>query len=114
MIHYGVTKTAQLAVSRGLAESTTGRGVTVKCVLPGPTASEGVDEFIGKLAAQANQSAAEFEKFFFDKVRPTSLLKRFATPEEVANLVVFICSSLASATNGAALRVDGGVVRTIV
>jgi NAD(P)-dependent dehydrogenase (short-subunit alcohol dehydrogenase family) len=114
MIHYGVTKTAQLAVSRGLAESTTGTGVTVNAVLPGPTASEGVDEFVGKLAAQANQSAAEFEKFFFDKVRPTSLLKRFATPEEVANLVVFICSSLASATNGAALRVDGGVVRTIV
>jgi NAD(P)-dependent dehydrogenase (short-subunit alcohol dehydrogenase family) len=114
MIHYGFTKTAQLAISRGLAESTVGTGVTVNAVLPGPTASEGVGDFVGKLAAQMNQSAAEFEKFFFEKVRPTSLLKRFATTEEVANLVVYVCSPLASATNGAALRVDGGVVRTII
>jgi NAD(P)-dependent dehydrogenase (short-subunit alcohol dehydrogenase family) len=89
-------------------------GVTVNAVLPGPTASEGVSEFVAKLAAQANQSPSEFEKFFFEKVRPTSLLKRFAAPEEVANLVVYVCSPLASATNGAALRVDGGVVRTII
>jgi len=114
MIHYGCTKTAQLAISRGLAESTVGTGVTVNSVLPGPTASEGVSDFVAKLAGQTDQSAAEFEKYFFEKVRPTSLLKRFATSEEVANLVVYICSPLASATNGASLRVDGGVVRTIV
>ena len=114
MIHYGCTKTAQLAISRGLAESTVGTGVTVNAVLPGPTASEGVSDFVAKLAAQTKQSASEFEEYFFEKVRPTSLLKRFATSEEVANMVVYICSPLASATNGASLRVDGGVVRTIV
>jgi NAD(P)-dependent dehydrogenase (short-subunit alcohol dehydrogenase family) len=114
MIHYGFTKTAQLAISRGLAESTVGTGVTVNSVLPGPTASEGVTDFVAKLASQANQSAPEFEKFFFEKVRPTSLLKRFETAEEVANMVVYICSPLAAATNGAALRVDGGVIRSIV
>jgi len=114
MIHYGCTKTAQLAISRGLAESTVGTGVTVNAVLPGPTASEGVSDFVAKLAVQTKQSASAFENYFFEKVRPTSLLKRFATPEEVANLVVYICSPLASATNGASLRVDGGVVRTIV
>jgi len=113
MIHYGFTKTAQLAISRGLAESTTGTGVTVNSILPGPTASEGVTDFVAKLAAQADQTASEFEKFFFEKVRPSSLLKRFETAEEVANMVVFICSPLASATNGAALRVDGGVLRSI-
>jgi NAD(P)-dependent dehydrogenase (short-subunit alcohol dehydrogenase family) len=114
MIHYGSTKTAQLAISRGLAESTAGTGVTVNAVLPGPTASEGVTDFLAKLASQANQTASEFEKFFFEKVRPSSLLKRFETPDEVANMVVFLCSPLASATNGAALRVDGGVLRSIV
>ena len=114
MIHYGFTKTAQLAISRGLAESTVGTGVTVNSVLPGPTASEGVTDFVAKLASQTNQTASEFEKFFFEKVRPSSLLKRFATPDEVANMVVYICSPLASATNGAALRVDGGVIRSIV
>jgi len=114
MIHYGFTKTAQLAVSRGLAEMTAGTGVTVNSVLAGPTASEGVSDFVGKLASQANQTPAEFEKVFFEKARPTSLLKRFATPEEVANLVVYVSSPLASATNGAALRADGGVVRSII
>jgi NAD(P)-dependent dehydrogenase (short-subunit alcohol dehydrogenase family) len=113
MIHYGFTKTAQLAISRGLAESTIGTGVTVNSVLPGPTASEGVTEFVDKLASQTKQTASEFEKFFFEKVRPSSLLQRFETPEEVANLVVYISSPLASATNGAALRVDGGVLRSI-
>jgi NAD(P)-dependent dehydrogenase (short-subunit alcohol dehydrogenase family) len=113
MIHYGFTKTAQLAISRGLAEGTVGTGVTVNAVLPGPTASEGVTDFVAKLASQTSQSAAEFEKFFFEKVRPTSLLKRFETPDEVANMVVYLCSPLASATNGAALRVDGGVIRSI-
>jgi NAD(P)-dependent dehydrogenase (short-subunit alcohol dehydrogenase family) len=114
MIHYGFTKTAQLAISRGLAETTANTGVTVNAVLPGPTASEGVSDFVGKLAQTSNQSPADFEKMFFKKIRPTSLLKRFATTEEVANLVVYLCSPLASATNGAAVRVDGGVVRTIV
>jgi NAD(P)-dependent dehydrogenase (short-subunit alcohol dehydrogenase family) len=114
MIHYGLTKTAQLAISRGLAESTAGTGVTVNAVLPGPTASEGVSDFVAKLASQASQTASEFEKVFFEKVRPTSLLKRFETPDEVANLVVYVCSPLASAINGAALRVDGGVIRSIV
>jgi NAD(P)-dependent dehydrogenase (short-subunit alcohol dehydrogenase family) len=114
MIHYGMTKTAQLAVARGLAELTAGTGVTVNSVLPGPTASEGVTDFVTTLAKQQNQSVEEFEQIFFEKMRPTSLLKRFASSEEVANLVVYVCSPLASATNGSALRVDGGVVRAIV
>ena len=114
MIHYGMTKTAQLAVARGLAELTVGTGVTVNSVLPGPTASEGVTDFVTSLAKQQNQSVEEFEQVFFEKVRPTSLLKRFASTEEVANMVIYVCSPLASATNGSALRVDGGVVRAIV
>jgi NAD(P)-dependent dehydrogenase (short-subunit alcohol dehydrogenase family) len=114
MVHYGTTKTAQLAVSRGLAELTAGSGVTVNAILPGPTASEGVTEFVDRLSKQANQSAADFEKQFFEKMRPTSLLKRFASTEEVANLVVYVSSPAASGTNGAALRVDGGVVRSIL
>ncbi len=109
MIHYGMTKTAQLAVSRGLAETCAGTGVTVNAVLPGPTHSDGVDEFVRQLSG--GKPFAEFEKEFFLSVRPSSLLKRFATTEEVANLVVYVCSPLSSATNGAALRVDGGVVR---
>ncbi len=109
MIHYGMTKTAQLAVSRGLAETCAGTGVTVNAVLPGPTRSDGVDEFVKQLSG--GKPFAEFEKEFFASVRPSSLLKRFATTEEVANLAVYVCSSLSSATNGAALRVDGGVVR---
>jgi len=110
MIHYGMTKTAQLAVSRGMAETCAGTGVTVNSVLPGPTRSAGVDEFVAQLSG--GRSFVEFEKEFFQTVRPTSLLKRFATTEEVASLVAYVCSPLASATNGAALRVDGGVVRT--
>jgi len=109
MIHYGMTKTAQLAVSRGLAETCAGSGVTVNAVLPGPTRSAGVDEFVSKLSGGARFE--EFEREFFQSVRPSSLLKRFATTGEVASLVAFVCSPLASATNGAALRVDGGVVR---
>lgn len=109
MIHYGVTKTAQLAVSRGMAETCVGTGVTVNAVLPGPTRSAGVDEFVAKLSG--GRPFADFEKEFFQVVRPTSLLKRFATTDEVASLVAYVCSPLASATNGAALRVDGGVVR---
>jgi NAD(P)-dependent dehydrogenase (short-subunit alcohol dehydrogenase family) len=114
MIHYGVTKTAQLAISRGLAETTAGTGVTVNAVLPGPTRSEGVEKFVDDLARAKNVPAAEVEKEFFQSVRPSSLLKRFATSEEVAALVVFVASPLSAATNGAALRVDGGVVRSIV
>ena len=109
MIHYGMTKTAQLAVSRGLAESCAGTGVTVNSVLPGPTKSAGVDEFVAQLSG--GQPFAEFEKDFFKSVRPSSLIKRFATTQEVANLVTYVCSPLSSASTGAALRVDGGVIR---
>jgi NAD(P)-dependent dehydrogenase (short-subunit alcohol dehydrogenase family) len=112
MIHYGVTKTAQIAVARGIAETCAGTGVTCNAVLPGPTASEGVDDFVESLASQGGQTRQQVEKEFFEKARPTSLLKRFATPDEVAAMVVFVCSPLSSATNGAALRVDGGVVRS--
>ena len=109
MVHYGMTKTAQLAVSRGIAETCAGTGVTVNAVLPGPTRSDGVDEFVKQLSG--GKPFAEFEHEFFKSVRPSSLIKRFATTEEVANLVVYVCSPLSSATNGAALRVDGGVIR---
>lgn len=114
MIHYGTTKTAQLAISRGLAELSAGTGVTVNSVLPGPTRSEGVEEFITKISQDRGISPAEVEADFFQNLRPTSLIKRFATNEEVAALVVYLSSPLASATNGAAVRVDGGVVRSII
>jgi NAD(P)-dependent dehydrogenase (short-subunit alcohol dehydrogenase family) len=107
MIHYGVTKTAQISLARGLAEHCAGTGVTVNSVLPGPTKSEGVSDFVQKLSGGSIEA---FEKEFFEKVRPTSLIKRFTTPEEVANMVVYVASEASSATNGAALRVDGGVV----
>jgi NAD(P)-dependent dehydrogenase (short-subunit alcohol dehydrogenase family) len=113
MIHYGVTKTAQIALARGLAETTAGTNVTVNSVLPGPTRSEGVGQFVQDLAKGQGTDAATVEAEFFRTARPTSLLKRFATPEEVAAMVVYVCSPRASATNGAALRVDGGVVRSI-
>jgi NAD(P)-dependent dehydrogenase (short-subunit alcohol dehydrogenase family) len=112
MIHYGMTKTAQLAVSRGLAESLAGTGITVNCILPGPTRSRGVNDFVDALAKAEGKSFAQFEQEFFEKVRPTSLIKRFATPEEVAALATYIASPLASATTGAALRVDGGVLKS--
>jgi NAD(P)-dependent dehydrogenase (short-subunit alcohol dehydrogenase family) len=114
MIHYGMTKTAQLAISRGLAETTAGTGVTVNTVLPGPTASEGANEFVDRMAASSKQTKTEFEAEFFRSVRPSSLLRRFARSDEVAPLVVFLCSPLSTATNGAALRADGGVVRSIL
>ena len=114
MIHYGMTKTAQLAVSRGLAELVAGSGVTVNAVLPGPTRSEGVADFFAKLAREQGTSQEEMEKQVIAQHRPTSLLSRLATVGEVANMVVYVCSQQASATNGAALRVDGGVVRSIV
>lgn len=110
MIHYGMTKTAMLAVSRGIAESLAGTGVTSNAVLPGPTLSAGVEEFATKLSG--GRKLEEFEKEFFETVRPSSLIKRFASIDEVANLVAYVCSPLSSATNGAALRVDGGVIRS--
>jgi NAD(P)-dependent dehydrogenase (short-subunit alcohol dehydrogenase family) len=112
MIHYGMTKTAQLAISRGLAETCAGTQVTVNTVMPGPTLSDGNKAAIAKRAP--GRPLAEVEKEFFEKVRPSSLLKRFAQPEEIAPLVAYLCSPLASATNGAALRADGGIVRAAI
>ena len=114
MIHYGMTKTAQLAIARGLAETTAGTGVTVNSVLPGPTKSEGVEGFVKDMAKTQGVSEAAVEQGFFKTARPSSLIKRFATSEEVANLVVYVASEKSSATSGAALRVDGGVVRSIL
>lgn len=113
MIQYGMTKTAQLAVARGLAEMTVGTAVTVNSILPGPTRSEGVADFVSGLAAQQGKSAADVERDFFRSARPSSLLQRFEAPEEIAALAAFVASPRASGVNGAALRVDGGVVRTI-
>ena len=113
MIHYGITKTAQLAVSRGLAEMTRGTAVTVNSVLPGPTMSEGVEAFVKDLAKQNGQSVEEAASVFIKQFRPTSLLQRFASVEEIANMVVYVSSKEASATNGAALRAEGGIVQTI-
>jgi NAD(P)-dependent dehydrogenase (short-subunit alcohol dehydrogenase family) len=112
MIHYGMTKTAQLAVSRGIAETLAGTRVTCNCVLPGPTQSRGVTDFVEQIAKANKISAEQVQKEFFASVRPTSLLKRFITPEEVGSLVAFVASPLAAATNGAALRVDGGVLKS--
>jgi NAD(P)-dependent dehydrogenase (short-subunit alcohol dehydrogenase family) len=113
MIHYGVTKTAQLAVARGLAETLTGTNVTVNSVLPGPTASEAIGQFVGQLARSSGKEAATVEREFFQTARPSSILQRFATAAEVAAMIAYVCSAQASATTGAALRVDGGVVRAI-
>lgn len=113
MVHYGMTKSAQLAVSRGLAQSCAGTGVTVNAVLPGPTRSEGVADFFAKLAAESGVSLDEMEQRFFAEGRPTSIIKRMIDPAEVAALVAYVCSARAGATTGAALRVDGGIVSTI-
>src|ERR1700720_644758 len=113
MIHYGMTKTAQLAVSRGLAEMTRGTAVTVNSVLPGPTLSEGVETFVKDLAKHNSQSVEEASSLFFKQVRPTSLLQRFASVEEIANMVVYVASKEAAVTNGAALRVEGGIIQTV-
>ncbi|QEH42645.1 SDR family NAD(P)-dependent oxidoreductase [Chitinophaga sp. XS-30] len=113
MIHYGMTKTAQLAVSRGLAELTKNTAVTVNSLLPGPTKSEGVDEFVRQLAEKQNITPAEAETDFFKTMRPSSLIQRFADVSEIANLAAYLASPLSAATNGAALRADGGLVRSI-
>lgn len=112
MVHYGTTKTAQLGVARGLAELTAGTGVTVNSVLPGPTASEGVEEFLRQLAGEG-KTREDAEHEFFRDARPSSLLKRFIATDEVASMVAYLCSPLAAATNGASVRVDGGVIRSI-
>jgi NAD(P)-dependent dehydrogenase (short-subunit alcohol dehydrogenase family) len=114
MIHYGMTKSAQISIARGLAETTAGTGVTVNSVLPGPTASEGVAGFVDQLAKDRGVPVAEVERDFFRTTRPSSLLKRFIQPDEVASLVAYVCSPLAAATNGAALRVEGGCVRSMI
>jgi NAD(P)-dependent dehydrogenase (short-subunit alcohol dehydrogenase family) len=114
MIHYGMTKTAQIAVSRGLSELTKGTNVTVNAILPGPTKSKGVGGFLEDLAKTGKQTIDEVEKNFFKNMRPTSLLQRFASVEEIADTTVYYCSPLASATNGAAIRVEGGLIRSIV
>jgi NAD(P)-dependent dehydrogenase (short-subunit alcohol dehydrogenase family) len=113
MIHYGMTKTAQIAIARGVAESLVGTGVTVNSVLPGPTRSEGVGEFITRLAESKGTDAASAEREFFATARPSSIIRRFTAPDEVAAMIAYVCSAKASATTGAALRVDGGVVRAI-
>lgn len=114
MIHYGMTKTAQIAVSRGLAELTKGTNVTVNTILPGPTKSAGAGEFLEQMAKANNITTADVEKNFFNTARPTSLLQRFAHVDEVANTVVYYASPLSSATNGAAIRVEGGLVKSII
>ncbi|MGH9685354.1 MAG: SDR family NAD(P)-dependent oxidoreductase [Candidatus Acidiferrales bacterium] len=113
MIHYGMTKTAQVAIARGLAESVAGTGVTVNSVLPGPTASEGVSGFLESMAEQQGLSTAEIKKEFFKSGRPSSLLKRFETPEEIAGVVAFVASAQSAAINGAAVRAEGGVIRSV-
>src|ERR1700732_4604600 len=114
MVHYGMTKTAQIAVARGIAESVAGTGVTANSILAGPTESEGVGSFVEAMAKQQNKPKSEIERQFFDHVRPSSLLKRFASVDEVAAMAIYLAGEVSSATNGAALRVDGGVVRAIL
>jgi NAD(P)-dependent dehydrogenase (short-subunit alcohol dehydrogenase family) len=114
MIHYGVTKAMQIALARGMAETTTGTRVTVNSILAGPTRSEGVEAFVQELAKSRNTTVEQVQAEFFRTARPSSILQRFATPDEVAPLVAFIASPLSAATNGAALRVEGGVVRSIL
>jgi len=114
MVHYGMTKSAQLSIARGLAETCAGTGVTVNSVLPGPTLTEGAGEFFATLARENGQTFDEAARDFFAHARPTSLIKRFIQPTEVASLVAYVCSPLAAATTGAALRADGGVVRSLI
>ena len=112
MIHYGMTKTAQLSVSRGLAKHAAGSGVTVNAILPGPTWTEGVEDFVSSMAAQEGASVADMKAGFVAEHRPSSLIQRWATPEEVASLAAYLCSPLAAAISGTAQRVEGGIVDT--
>jgi NAD(P)-dependent dehydrogenase (short-subunit alcohol dehydrogenase family) len=114
MIHYGMTKTAQIAIARGVAESVAGTGVTVNAVLPGPTASEGVASFVSELAAGRGVTTADIEREFFQTTRPSSLLQRFETADEIAAVVAFVASARATSITGAAVRADGGVIRSIL
>jgi NAD(P)-dependent dehydrogenase (short-subunit alcohol dehydrogenase family) len=114
MVHYGMTKTAQIAVSRGVAESVAGTGITVNSILVGATSSEGVGDFVQSMAKQQGVTKEQVEREFFEKVRPTSLLKRFETTEEVAAVVAFVASTQATSINGSAVRAEGGVVRSIL
>ena len=114
MVHYGMTKSAQIAIARGMAETTAGTKVTVNSVLPGPTASEGVSTFVEQMAAEQDITKEQMQKQFFETARPSSLLKRFIEPKEIGDVVAFVCSPLASAINGAAVRVDGGVIRSMI
>ena len=114
MIHYGVTKTALLSLSRGLAKFVAGSGVTVNSVLPGPTLSDGFAAMMKDEVEKTGKSLETVAKEFVMQNRPSSVIQRAATVEEVANMVVYVCSEQASATSGAALRVDGGVVDDIV
>jgi len=113
MIHYGMTKSAQLAISRGLAEHTRGTGVTVNSVLPGPTRSEGIVDFIRSVVDEKDAPEAEREAEFFTKLRPLSLIRRLIEADEIGATVAFLASPLAAATNGAAIRAEGGIVPTI-
>jgi NAD(P)-dependent dehydrogenase (short-subunit alcohol dehydrogenase family) len=114
MVHYGMTKTAQLAIARSLAASTKSTRVTVNSVLPGTTRSEGIVDFLKSVAEDPNAQEKEIEQAFFATERPTSLIQRMIEPEEIATLVAYVASPLSAATNGAALRVDGGITPTIV
>jgi NAD(P)-dependent dehydrogenase (short-subunit alcohol dehydrogenase family) len=113
MIHYGMTKSAQLSISRGLSNLTRGTRVTVNSVMPGPTRSEGIVDFLRSVSSDPTAPAEQIEAEFFAKGRPTSLLQRMVEPEEVASMVTYLASPLSSATNGAALRVEGGIIPTI-
>lgn len=113
MLHYGTTKTAQLAIARGLAEQTRGTGVTVNTVLPGPTRSEGIIDFIRSVVDNKDASEAELEAEFFEKFRPLSLIRRLIEADEIGAMVAFLASPLAAVTNGAAIRAEGGIVSTI-
>jgi NAD(P)-dependent dehydrogenase (short-subunit alcohol dehydrogenase family) len=114
MVHYGMTKTAQIAVARGVAESIAGTNVTANSILVGPTASEGVGDFVQSMALKQGVSKEQVEKEFFDKARPSSLLKRFETTDEIAAVVAFVASTQSAGINGAAVNADGGVIRSIL
>lgn len=114
MVHYGMTKSAQLSISRGLAETCAGTQVTVNAVLPGPTNTEGVGGYLTEMARQKNISFAQMEAELFASARPTSILKRLIDPAEIANTVTYLCSPLSAATNGAAIHAEGGVIRSLL